>query len=44
MKRREFLCLTAGAAAWPLTAQAQQATKIPTIGILLTGRADRVIE
>ena len=38
MRRREFLCLMAGAAAWP--AKAQQATKIPTIGILLTGNLD----
>jgi putative ABC transport system substrate-binding protein len=41
MRRREFVAMLGGAAvAWPLAARTQQATKIPTIGILLTGNPD----
>ena len=42
MRRREFVGLIGGAAAWPLAARAQQAGKLATIGYL--GTSTRLAE
>jgi putative ABC transport system substrate-binding protein len=40
MRRREFLSLFGGAAAWPMTAQAQQAGQPRRVGIIVPGTAN----
>ena len=44
LRRREFIAGLGGAAAWPLTASAQQSGRMRRIGVFMAGENDAVFK